>query len=1038
MDSGNSRDGCESNHTLGTAVQSKRISMRNNHLCTDMTNNKNENGTDPRTQGALDDFLNAKGPSSLTIETVVPTPDKTTSELSCLTSPDIVSLFPDPETYLKTPPLHSSPDFGGEQSNDKYAESQNLIWIKIQSLDVQNSTSFSIPVSLMLKREVEMQAAARTNKIGKERWTSSRVFRMWKSQCSRQQRVKESKVERGSQKHKMNNSEFHGEFFLRMTPELSLQNSNSSCRSFCWKPWLTRCIRAYYNYGNLRIPNECTGDDILLALEYFGILTASPDDFVFDSSHAYVRIQSWSRYFSHRADLAESLLEAYDDAEVEVSKKHTFRSEQNSRSQRRKTLVWILFREKERIAKDQYEHHVVEDVSFATTSKLGTSYHSSASIFRKLIVEETGGLYDLFTGVMDKERGETEIEMLSKEMPERMRKDFCEHLRQSLPPWALVRFDIDQVEFTMGREVGRMPSMEHRPVICIYQDQLNTSKTTFHEERKKCMINLNSLEESAGSDAITSSPLLRKRGKLMYADDGKVSKVITLRKKVNSIRKNISWNKLEKTEGERRSHDFSCRDSCNTAYAANKLNSIDLAPFNESQRTEKPITFVSMELGDLRSVTSFLSEPTIDDPESYREIYSMGGQAQLQAGNKRYNGGPPVLATAKQIVRERRGRVRQTSDFKQKGDSQLSTLSSSPLESSSSACEQKIHTPPRTTRILLSTPPCNSDPQTYFSQDNVSTNNDDKPEDIGEYTRTELKEKLNVTAESVVDEYDDENSESKFRKEPAELLFSWGQLLASVCEGVIPAPSSNVNSSSPIRRFTLSSSRSTASTVVSTDDEPEIIRGEGETVLTASGFVDKAKRLGTDLSDQLDELMKIAYNEQDHEESHPNSHNSLSPISEEIPNMLSIDTDENCTLTSCLTSSVVGKNRTPEKFENFRKMNSNRIAHECTSHPANATSKRDSVRLDSCIKHTWELRNRQEPPKSYLVKEKEGVATRQKATRKYSTKDCSSDSSSYGRIGLKNSEGDRVSLVRATYSLFNANDYSKENRYSRLENRFYS
>mmetsp|Transcript_16738 Transcript_16738/g.38646 ORF Transcript_16738/g.38646 Transcript_16738/m.38646 type:complete len:85 (+) Transcript_16738:309-563(+) len=81
MDSGNSRDGCESNHTLGTAVQSKRISMRNNHLCTDMTNNKNENGTDPRTQGALDDFLNAKGPSSLTIETVVPTPDKTTSEL---------------------------------------------------------------------------------------------------------------------------------------------------------------------------------------------------------------------------------------------------------------------------------------------------------------------------------------------------------------------------------------------------------------------------------------------------------------------------------------------------------------------------------------------------------------------------------------------------------------------------------------------------------------------------------------------------------------------------------------------------------------------------------------------------------------------------------------------------------------------------------------------------------------------------------------------------------------------------------------------
>ena len=83
MESKKSRDGFESN----SDAQSEPIGRRRRGRkinSTDVTNNMKKNVSDSGTQGVLDDFLNAQGPSSLIVETVVPSPDKTTSELVSL------------------------------------------------------------------------------------------------------------------------------------------------------------------------------------------------------------------------------------------------------------------------------------------------------------------------------------------------------------------------------------------------------------------------------------------------------------------------------------------------------------------------------------------------------------------------------------------------------------------------------------------------------------------------------------------------------------------------------------------------------------------------------------------------------------------------------------------------------------------------------------------------------------------------------------------------------------------------------------------
>lgn len=168
-----------------------------------------------------------------------------------------------------------------------HVKDETLLKVKIKS--TEESGKFYVPVSLLVDRELEMRKSAKDFNIRATRWSKSRLFREWRNQLE--------------QDFENNESSPRTEILIQLNPEEDCVSTNQS-HSFQWHPWLTTCIRAYYNTGTIRIPDECVGSDILLALEYFGILY-SPDQLVFDSFGGYLRVKMWSDYFTHRAKMAD-------------------------------------------------------------------------------------------------------------------------------------------------------------------------------------------------------------------------------------------------------------------------------------------------------------------------------------------------------------------------------------------------------------------------------------------------------------------------------------------------------------------------------------------------------------------------------------------------------------------------------------------------------------------------------------------------------------------------------------------------------------
>uniref|UniRef100_A0A7S4A8U7 Uncharacterized protein n=1 Tax=Pseudo-nitzschia australis TaxID=44445 RepID=A0A7S4A8U7_9STRA len=969
-------DGCDRGNTHSTTVTPESIRTKDSRDEKDlaiMNYNSNDTVNDLTTSGVLDDFLNANGPLSVTIKTQYASPKKTASEMSCLTSPDTVGLFPASEACAQSLGINSSSfvDAGGDlHCNKDSSESRNLVRIKIESSVAPNSASFHISVPMMLQREVEMQAAARANNIGKERWTSSRIFRMWKSQCARQQQNTQLQTEYESRTTKANDFSKLGQIILRMTPEVSLQQSNSSYNFFCWKPWLTTCIQSYYNTGNLRIPDECTGDDILVAMEYFGILTASPDNFVFDSRHAYTRIQAWSRYFTYRVDLAESLLEAYDDAEGENSK----------------NLTWVLVEEKDCV--DNYQYNIIGDGKNNQEIE-SVDLHSESTTIRKLIVDEDGGLYELFcetretkrtdnteaSVVEECERGSRENK-LSKSMPLRMRQDFCFHLRRSLPPWSEVRFEVDRVKVTSkirtNGDKSINTSFQTRPVIRIDRDQRDTSKSMPYQKENYCTTNHSRFAKTLADDDIarsTSSSVDQLHLPYIYA--GKAKRLLD--KDKNNAYAAYKLHSIVRQEKEYSNYDLASRKDFDMVEATKEPQTSEKETFTEMSPTRTPITYVNMKLGDLRSVTSVLSEPIVDDSGALNEMYS----TMKSKVRKENHEGIPILVTAKRIVRERSGWMDQKSFTGEINISEQPSSSSQRLDFPRSDFNRRIETPPRTTRNLLTTPPWDLDQYPNGVEDINVDENDDSQKSDGiiakecdeDATSVEQVNEVKATGETDGNEWDDENSGAKSEAGANDLHGSWGQLLASMCEAIIPVDSRNALSSSPTRNFTISSSKSTASTVASSDDEHQTFhsfpsRSKTEFESQPNGFVDQAKRFGSELSNQFDELMKIAYNEKDQQDTnHSNGYKSLSPILEEVPEMLAIDTDEDHTLSSCLTTSIVGqpcKIRGSEAFEKLREKNDQYLSNivTVTSGTAHGIPKSKSFESDPFSKSGVDLPHR--------------------------------------------------------------------------------
>ena len=177
----------------------------------------------------LDDFVKSND-KSVSINTAHLSPDKimaSSSLQSCNTStpPDLVDF-----SFIRDSHPQESPRRINGNTN-------NMLLVMIEST-VQEPTTFRVPLVLMLQREIEMKATARTNRIDSAQWTNSLLFRLWKQKQKLMLPQHEKEVGEVED----------GEVILRINPVSTFSDSTS----FRWKEWLSTCIQNYYYNGNLR------------------------------------------------------------------------------------------------------------------------------------------------------------------------------------------------------------------------------------------------------------------------------------------------------------------------------------------------------------------------------------------------------------------------------------------------------------------------------------------------------------------------------------------------------------------------------------------------------------------------------------------------------------------------------------------------------------------------------------------------------------------------------------------------------------------
>lgn len=152
-------------------------------------------------------------------------------------------------------------------------------------------TSFTIPFSSVLQREIEMKSIAIKFGINTDRWNGSLIFSKWK--------------ESGMFSFVFQPEDDCALFICRngIRPDPVTQ-TQAATTSHWWEDWLTEMIETYYRSGKIHVPSRARGFDLLLAIEFFGILY-QPDQLVFDSYDSFICVKQWSNYYMHRATLAE-------------------------------------------------------------------------------------------------------------------------------------------------------------------------------------------------------------------------------------------------------------------------------------------------------------------------------------------------------------------------------------------------------------------------------------------------------------------------------------------------------------------------------------------------------------------------------------------------------------------------------------------------------------------------------------------------------------------------------------------------------------
>ena len=479
-------------------------------------------------------------------------------------------------------------------------ESENDSLLRIQVLSSLPKSTFYVPVSLMLQRELELQQTAKERRISSERWSSSRLYSLWKSSTG---------------------SRVGNEITLLLEPEVVMKDYSD----LVWEPWLTACIREYYNTGNLRIPEDCLGSDILLALEYFGILSSSPETFIFESTHALGRIKYWSAYFSHRNAVAEWVLSDF-------------------RSCLGRSRIWTTTSNPE----EGNQAETLLQVNGGTATILGQENGGRGVT----VVENLPSCQVIHFLFFDNES----TNKISKEAPMRMRRDFCEHLRRQInSPAANISFDIERVKITKScgkittalRAVLRLELRREKDEL---QAQKNNPKPKSNEVDRPLRNSATSITSDHNQSLDNGRHKFHPSGSPGPSEYSEVSELARILQ-VESSEKSIEYNEKYAVYGENDERALNMSVSgtshptgddvdeqrhpygsmppleCNRSkpevfsneskmvYDANSTKqTIFRHEAYEHPKYSAPIGYLNTAFGDLQSVTSALSDPNLDEP----------------------------------------------------------------------------------------------------------------------------------------------------------------------------------------------------------------------------------------------------------------------------------------------------------------------------------------------------------------------------------------------------------------------------------------
>jgi hypothetical protein len=327
----------------------------------------------------------------------------------------------------------------------KATNSENNIYINIETWKIQPkiiilgdgsqrgtiiTRQVTIPMKEIVRREKEMRSTSVRFGVLDSRWNGSLLYRRWKEL---------------------------GERSITLKPEEECALLNYGCRiqrkpstyanvlttSHWWKDWLTEMIITYYETGKICVPSYAKGFDLLLAVEYFGILY-QPDQLVFDSYTAYMRVKQWSNYFMHRASMAKWVAEYV----------HKEMLGKQVEDQLQQLLIATSF-------SDQSEIVLLGEKSLPVL--LGCKEGGGAS------KKNPTALFDFFNGTVEKSK----VSSTSKETAEALREDFSIYLSNmlSLERNCNVRFPtmavlVQSTNFVDG-DVSETTLRENRAVLIV-------------------------------------------------------------------------------------------------------------------------------------------------------------------------------------------------------------------------------------------------------------------------------------------------------------------------------------------------------------------------------------------------------------------------------------------------------------------------------------------------------------------------------------------------------------------------------------------